>query len=302
MKIDRIYMTTYRRDLRQTRICIGSIRYFYPDIPIHLLINEELGPMPEREFANAWGVRRHPTPSRMFRDTLSQFEPFFTEPGIRFFLMDTDIVFAGRVLDLFEPHEEEMVVMREFATDDSRDLHWIRMAKLAEIDPGFRYPGWVFNSGQWAGTSGLFAREELRPWVTDEEVPRVRHPEVFYKSQGLLNYLAMKKAAAGKLTVGYQDLALWGGLAEPMAKVSLEEIKQRKHPPLLIHWAGVKKPRVEELPRFDILDFFEKYYYSRIPSGAVKKWWDFRYEPLSLDIRRATRNVRRRLDPKKTVG
>ena len=48
MKIDRVYLTTYARDVRQTRICIASIRYFHPDTDIYLIIDEKLGPMPWR--------------------------------------------------------------------------------------------------------------------------------------------------------------------------------------------------------------------------------------------------------------
>lgn len=274
-KIDRIYLTTYRLDGRLTRICIGSIRYFYPDIPIYLIVDETQGPVPEREFANAWGVRRKTGIPTHYKHVLSQLQVYSGEPDVRFFLMDADIVFAGRVLDVLEKHDEGVVVEKEFLDEDQVYKHFIHLDRMAELDPSFRAPGWWFNSGQWVGTSGQIVEADWTPWLTNEKVPGLRHPETFYQGQGLLNYLVMKKQAEGLLTVGFERYSFWmGGNPDLISAISLQRIKDREYNPILLHWAGVKRPKLEQLPRADIMLFFERYYYSRISGGAAKKWFD----------------------------
>lgn len=291
-KIDRIYLTTYRLDSRLTRICIGSIRYFYPDIPIYLIVDETQGPVPEREFADAWGVQRKTGIPALYKHVLSQLQVYSGEPGVRFFLMDADIVFAGRVLDVLEKHDEGVVVEKEVLEDDQVYKHFLHLERMAELDPEFRAPGWWFNSGQWVGTSGQIVESDWAPWLTQEKVPGLRHPETFYQGQGLLNYLVMKKRAEGLLTIGFDRYSFWmGGNPDLIRAISLERIQRREYDPILLHWAGVKRPKLEQLPRADILQFFELFYYSRIGGGAAKKWFDIKRDGAEAKWKMARRRV-----------
>jgi FkbM family methyltransferase len=291
-KIDRIYLTTYRLDGRLTRICIGSIRYFYPDIPIYLIVDETQGRVSEREFANAWGVQRQTGIPTHYKHVLSQLQVYSGEPGVRFFLMDADIVFAGRVLDVLQNHDEDVVVEREDPVQTEAYKHWIHLERMAELDPLFRAPGWYFNSGQWVGTSGQIVEADWTPWLTNEKVPGLRHPETFYQGQGLLNYLVMKKQAEGLLTVGFERYSFWmGGNPDLISAMSLQRIKDRTYDPILLHWAGVKRPKVEQLPGAEILLFFEKFYYSRVNGGAAKLWLDVRRDAAETKWKMAKRRV-----------
>jgi len=302
MKIDRVYLTTYARDVRQTRICIASIRYFHPDTDIYLIVDEKLGPMPEKEFADVWGVKRLPTKSRYFLATMGQLEPFYTEPGIHFFQMDTDIVFVGPMLDLFESHNEDIIVQKEFLTEEACNTHWINRQRIGELDKDFEYPDWFFNSGQWAGTSGLFSEDDFRPWLTDDEIPTLKEPKLFYQSQGLLNYVILKAARAGRITLGFENVALWAGNTKELNAVSLDDVRNKSHRPLMVHWAGMKKPKLEDYPRSDLFLFFEELYYSRINGGKVRRWWDMKWNPAVVNARRAVRRVLRTVAPSKAIG
>jgi FkbM family methyltransferase len=291
-KIDCIYLTTYRPDSRLTRICLGSIRYFYPDLPIHLIVDESRGHVPESEFANAWGVTRRKGIPTQYRHVLSQLQVFTGQPGVRFFLMDADIVFAGRVLDVLEPHHEDIVVEREVLPQEEYYRHIIHLDRMAELDPTYHAPEWCFNSGQWMGTSGLITEEDWASWLTKEQVPELRYPETFYQGQGLLNYLVTKKLAEGKLSVGFENYSFWMGAGpELVGAFPLEEIKRREFKPLLLHWAGVKRKKVEQLPRADIMLFFERFYYSRINGGAGKLWFDVRKDTVENNFKAVKRRV-----------
>ena len=43
MKVSRVYVSGYAKDLHLVRICIASIRYWYPDITIYLLKDTSQG-------------------------------------------------------------------------------------------------------------------------------------------------------------------------------------------------------------------------------------------------------------------
>ena len=56
MKIDCIYLLTHKYYLRLTSICVASIRYWYPDIPIYLIKDEVDGSFSTREIERIWNV------------------------------------------------------------------------------------------------------------------------------------------------------------------------------------------------------------------------------------------------------
>jgi hypothetical protein len=53
--------------------------------------------------------------------------------------------------------------------------------------------------------------------------------------------------------------------------LSAEAISSRQAPPLVIHWAGMKKVTLEAMVGSDVLNFFEEQYYQAIPSGFGKR-------------------------------
>src|SRR5262249_14629194 len=55
--------------------------------------------------------------------------------------------------------------------------------------------------------------------------------------------------------------------------ISAQSIANRTAPPLVIHWAGIKKARIGTMTGGDILGFFEQLYYSRLPAARVRRIW-----------------------------
>ena len=43
MIVKKVFISTYRYDFHFARVCIASIRYWYPDIPIYLIKDENSG-------------------------------------------------------------------------------------------------------------------------------------------------------------------------------------------------------------------------------------------------------------------
>src|SRR5262249_36225783 len=50
-----------------------------------------------------------------------------------------------------------------------------------------------------------------------------------------------------------------------------ERLSRKVAEPAIVHWAGLKKARLSQLNGFELLLFFEKFYYSRLPAGTFRK-------------------------------
>jgi lipopolysaccharide biosynthesis glycosyltransferase len=269
MRIDKIYIATHKYDLRLTRICVASIRYWYPEIPIYLIKDYFNGDFPTEEIERLWRVSVFEGPFRYFGWGMSKLEPIFSEQGNRFLILDSDIVFAGRVLECLEQQTEDFVVNLETQPAQRLKEIYFDLDRLNEFDPHFRFPGTTFNTGQYVATGGMLKREdfEVVNWTTSP--PTLKYPEIFKNGdQGILNYVLVKKAEAGDLTISgvpFMKYAL-GGIGE----LDLSKIATDSPYPFVIHWAGLKQPRIKAMIRSDILLFFEDYYYSKLPFGKTR--------------------------------
>ena len=55
-KISRIFIASYKGDVRLTRICVASIRHWYPEIPITLIKDYSWGRFPTGDICRRWKV------------------------------------------------------------------------------------------------------------------------------------------------------------------------------------------------------------------------------------------------------
>ena len=128
----------------------------------------------------------------------------------------------------------------------------------------------VFNSGQWFGTAGVLTRDDFAPWVEWTMPRRLRPPEYFMPGeQGILNYVLNQKAAIDGLRVERRQIMRWPG--HSMDGLDAETVSKRAAPPLVVHWAGVKRARQRDMIGADLLAYFEKVYYQRLPAGEARR-------------------------------
>ena len=268
MKIAQIYIATHKSDMRFTRICVASIRYWYPEIPIYLIKDYFNGDFSTAEIERVWQVKVFETPNRYFGWGMSKLEPVFNELGRRFLILDSDTVFTGRVLDWLEQQTEDFVVSLETQSPQRLKEIYFDLAKLNEFDPQFHFPGTTFNTGQYVATGGMLRRDDFDAvnWTTTP--PSLKYPEIFKNGdQGVLNYVLSKKAESGQVSIGGIPFMKYG--LEEIGDLDLSKIAANSPYPFVIHWAGLKRPRIKAMIRSDILLFFEDYYYSKIRFGKT---------------------------------
>ena len=290
MHIERVFIATHKGDVRQARICVASIRYWYPDIPIALIKDYYGGDFSTDEIERVWNVTTFETTHRRFGWGMSKLEPVFSERGSRFMILDSDTVFTGKVLTHLENHTEDFVVHFENQPPQRLNEIYFDLEKLRSFDPDFKFDGQVFNTGQYVATGGLLRREDFAAVSWNTSPPSLTAPEIFKNGdQGVLNYVLLKKAAQAELSIGAASFMRWplNGIDDiDLAKLATDSPYTE-----VIHWAGLSRPRLGSMIRADILRFFEDFYYSRVPLGTMKK----QYRGVAGQAARLSGKVSRRI-------
>ena len=212
MKISKIYIATHKYDMRFTRICVASIRYWYPEIPIYLIKDYLNGDFNTDEIEDVWNVGVFETSRKTFGWGFSKLEPLFNKATERFLILDSDIVFTGRVLDYLNEFDSDFVVQFENQTESEIERLYFSIKQLKSWDPDFAFPNYTFNSGQIVATGGLINRNDFDPLINWSGLRlSLKHPEVFTMGgdQGILNYVLLKKASQNAISISRVPFMKW---------------------------------------------------------------------------------------------
>lgn len=264
MHVDRIFISGYRRDARFTRCCVASIRRWYPHIPITLIKDEIVGGYDTSDLETHFDVDIFATSVRRFGWGMAKLEPLFLPTQERCLILDSDIVFTGRVLDAIEEGEEDFVVVEENHPLQEIRRNYFDPDAIKTLYPSFRFPGYVFNTGQIIARTGMFKREEFAPFVAFSEPRRPLQPKVFFcGEQGFLNFLVLSKVQEGSFRVKRaRRFMRWaGGMAT--GDVDTRQLQDTSPYDFLVHWAGEKTRLFSTTPMSHLLFHFEEAYQRR---------------------------------------
>jgi hypothetical protein len=269
--VDVIYIAAAAHDARLTRICVASVRHCYPEVPVKILAG---GPLEEglvEELGRYWNIALADLPAVDYGWGFVKLEPLFGPPGERFLVLDSDTVMTGPVLDNWRREDGPFLVDDETQPEAEAKKLYYDWERLGSSLPGIRRPLFVFNSGQWFGTAGLLSRADFDPVLSWTTPPALRYPDRFMPGdQGVLNYVLNQKAEHGTC-VGRKVIMRWPG--HSMDGLSASSVSSGAAPARVVHWAGMKKPRLASMKGADLLIHFEKLYYDRLPNGAALRLW-----------------------------
>lgn len=261
---DCIYITAAAHDTRFTRICVSSVRFFYPDVPIRLLLGGKIHPASLEEVKSLWNVEVAAVPTGEYGWGFIKLEPLLQTNGRRFLVLDSDTMLLGPVLASLANETSDFIVDAEHVSDEHAKQIYYDWDGLQQIDPAAQRPVFLFNTGQWCGRTGVLTRADFGHWVEWSLPRRLTRPDLFKNGeQGLLNYVVNEKARAGSLSVSRVPLMRWPG--HDLSDIDLAKVARGADSPYrqIVHWAGFKAARLETLPRADLLLHFERLYYQR---------------------------------------
>jgi hypothetical protein len=282
MKIEGIAISCYKFDVYLTRLCVASIRFWYPHIPIWLLKDRHYGDFETLEIEKYWNVQVYPGRQKTLGWGFGKLEVMTELPARRFLLLDSDVVFTGRVIDRLERFDQDLIVDKENFDATAVEVQFFSPDKLHLLDPEFAFPGYGFNTGQIVTTTGCLNKQDFEG-LLDWQTRTVKHTEVFKKGeQGLLNYVALRKVQHGELTIHREPFMVWPGEVARAEHIQLADLTPEGRQQQVIHWAGLGWGKaLEAMPRSEILLHFEDKYYSRVPLGAwLRKWRRVRFSLL----------------------
>jgi len=268
-----VLIATSTRDLRLARICIASVRHFYPRAEIRILPGSTLPPEFLKEVAQFWDVGVYSVEPGHYGWGFVKLEPLFAEPGNTFLILDADTVMTGPVIETLEERfaaadKPEFIVDEE----DQPELEMRRLYYdwdlVSSVDSTTQRPAFVFNSGQWGGKSGVLTRADFDPWVEWTFPRRLKHPKIFMPGdQGILNYVLNQKSVHAGITAVRLPLMRWPG--HGMSGFEARAVRAGSAPSRIVHWAGVKKICLSSMSGGNLLLHFERAYYQRLPNGML---------------------------------
>lgn len=275
----KIVITVNKRDLWFCRICVASIRFYYPEVIILLLKDELNGRFSTKDLEKFWNVQLINYEVTKFGWSAAKMH-FYTDSrftGEKFFVLDADIIMVGKVLD--EPflanNNDDVVV-----SADAEDVYapWFKnvyydIKAIKQHDPSFEYPGYVFNCGQLFCKGNFLTRHLLEPYFDFNGAPSWKDLKTFpMVDQSVLNYLLPTLHRQDKLSIGRAHYMVWSEM-ERVKQIKLGDVKEGVAHAYVIHYAGaVRTPLLQYMTRTDILSFFENYYYKKIPLGFAKQF------------------------------
>lgn len=273
-KIDGIIIGTYKGDFWLTKICVASIRYWYPEIPIYIYKDLARGDFKTAQLQQYWNVKIIELEQKTFGSPLSKLFVNFLSPSQKYLVIDSDIIFLGKVLEKLEEYDHDFIVDKCTIPDNTTT--WFKNTyysakRLEQIDPEFNYPGYVFNGGQVVVTTGKINKEDVEPFIHLKERVKTKDPETFSNfDQGIYNYLLPKLESKGRITLGATSFMIWGEKTYVSA-IKIQDVLDKKSSPYLVHWAGTMKPILRKVDGGMLLQYFEKQYYSKIRFGFFKR-------------------------------
>jgi len=270
MKIRRIFVSGYRRDLGLTRCCVASIRKWYPDIRITLVKDEIAGQYDTSDLERHYKVEVFDGPAKLYGWGMGKLQALFLPDRERILIIDSDIVFVGRVLERLEQSDADFVVCDEWRSREELGRYYFDPHVVKRIRPDFDFPGYVFNTGQIVATSGLLTQEDFAPFVSFVEPPKLLQPENFFcGEQGFLNFVLLHKAQRGELTLECQQFMRWAGSMQ-RDEVEIPKLDGTSPYDFMIHWFGPKTPSFPGPMKY-LLGYFEDVYYQGITDGRALK-------------------------------
>jgi hypothetical protein len=270
-EVDCIYVAASALDARYTRICVASIRFFYPGIPIRLLVGGRLQRGLADELRKYWDVRVADLPRGVdYGWGFVKLEPLFGLRGERFLVLDSDTVLTGPVLDAWSNGCAPFLVDDEAQPAAEMKAIYYDWERVRQVDGDAQPPRLLFNTGQWFGTSGVLTRDDFAPWLAWSMPRRTLPPGLFMNGeQGILNYVLNRKPTLEGLAIERKQIMRWP--ARSLEGLDAKTVAQRAAAPRIVHWAGLKRSRQRDMMGGDLLAYFENAYYQRLPVGGARR-------------------------------
>ena len=315
MKPFGVVVACFKGDYFFAKAACASIRHFSGDVPICIIADGEFSVDELVDLYDVQVMRPQEMSDPVLRDLCSgnnrsKLMAMWEGPFEYFLYLDSDAIFWGDVLSMFNPGEADFIALRPSPwkqhTEKILREFFLDPEQLNEFDPEFVWKEQpYFCSGAFVAKRGVISPQA---WLEVEEWRRQK-PTLFSwtKDQGIMNYLILSMAQKGKIT--FQELSLQVTTGD----LKLEELESRfpcdlSQPPEIVerpwilHFCG-KKPLLQIKDNFNKpfsafrLQHYRNLYGSSCSSRA-RSWLAVLSEEINVFCLRVSKKMRRLLTGK----
>ncbi len=264
-----------RKDYFFTKICISSIRYYYPDVEILLVKDQLNGNYDTSSLRKAFNVKLLNFDKKYFGWGASKVHFILRKdmPRKRYLILDSDIIFIGKVIEKIANEEADFVVAGESPalpfSDHQKEL-FVDPVKIRKYYPEYEYPGFFFNTGQMIVSPGLVSEDLIAPGFNPHSYPYFKDWEMFKTvDQSVLNAAIPVLLKRKQLTIANIPFMRWSvTYFENCATGDVNQYLDGETG-LLVHYCG--DIRTYELARMKgqpVLQFFKNQYTKRLSTKS----------------------------------
>jgi len=149
-----------RKDFFLSKLCITSIRFYYPDVQILLVKDKLNGNFNTRRLRKVFNVEILNLGKNYYGWGAAKVHFLLKENLLkkRYLCLDSDIIFVGKVLEKIQETKGDFIFNPHYLnapfSKDALEIY-VDPEIAKENNSDYEYPGYFFNSGQMVVTPGL---------------------------------------------------------------------------------------------------------------------------------------------------
>jgi hypothetical protein len=268
-----------RKDFCLTKVCIASIRYYYPHVEILLVKDKLNGNFSTRRLCRSMNVQVLKMPPKYYGWGAAKIHFLLNKniPSKRFLCLDSDIIFVGRVLEKFRKMKQAFIVSPDqFTSPGQQNVGelYIDEEKVKVFYPQYEYPGYFFNTGQMVATPGMIPESLFNNSFVPHRYPYYKNREAFpLVDQAVLNVVLPIFSAHQHTEIGKVDFMKWSGsFFQDQNHARFDTFKDGETT-FLVHYAGdLRTHKLDQMKGADLLHNFHRQYFSTL--SPMERWMD----------------------------